>query len=117
MKYMLMMNAKRARRRGLADHELGAGGHQGAHRFHDALRGELKVRQPRRREGWLSCRKQDRARRSVAPEVTDGRSRESKEFLAGHWIVDVESAGGLDIAARARARLTGRRADECNRSA
>jgi hypothetical protein len=53
----------------------------------------------------------------VAPEVTDGRSRESKEFLAGHWIVDVESAGGLDIAARARARLTGRRADECNRSA
>jgi hypothetical protein len=27
-----------------------------------------------------------------APEVTDGPFAESKEFLAGYWIVDVESA-------------------------
>ena len=28
---------------------------------------------------------------SGAPEVTDGPFAESKEFLAGYWIVDVES--------------------------
>ena len=33
-----------------------------------------------------------RARADGAPEVTDGPFAESKEFLAGYWIVDVENA-------------------------
>jgi hypothetical protein len=33
-----------------------------------------------------------RARGEGAPEVTDGPFAESKEFLVGYWIVDVESA-------------------------
>jgi hypothetical protein len=32
-----------------------------------------------------------RAGKSGAPEVTDGPFAEAKEFLAGYWIVDVES--------------------------
>jgi hypothetical protein len=32
-----------------------------------------------------------RAGRNGAPEVTDGPFAESKEFLAGYWIVDVDS--------------------------
>lgn len=37
-----------------------------------------------------------------APEVTDGPFAESKEFLAGYWIVDVETpAQAYAIAARA----------------
>jgi len=39
-----------------------------------------------------------------APEVTDGPFAEAKEFLAGYWIVDVESAEqAYAIAARASA--------------
>jgi hypothetical protein len=39
-----------------------------------------------------------------APEVTDGPFAESKEFLAGYWIVDVESADrAYAIAAKASA--------------
>jgi hypothetical protein len=33
-----------------------------------------------------------RAGKGGAPEVTDGPFAEGKEFLAGYWIVDVESA-------------------------
>jgi len=33
-----------------------------------------------------------RSRGEGPPEVTDGPFAESKEFLAGYWIVDVESA-------------------------
>jgi hypothetical protein len=33
-----------------------------------------------------------RAKKGGAPAVTDGPFPESKEFLAGFWIVDVESA-------------------------
>jgi hypothetical protein len=33
-----------------------------------------------------------RAGRNGKPEVTDGPFAESKEFLAGYWIVDVENA-------------------------
>ena len=37
-----------------------------------------------------------------APEVTDGPFAESKEFLVGYWIVDVENAGrAYDIAGKA----------------
>lgn len=45
-----------------------------------------------------------RAGTGAAPEVTDGPFAESKEFLAGYWIVDVESpAQAYAIAARASA--------------
>lgn len=43
-----------------------------------------------------------RAGKGAAPEVTDGPFAESKEFLVGYWIVDVESAERAHaIAARA----------------
>jgi hypothetical protein len=42
-----------------------------------------------------------RAGKAGAPEVTDGPFAESKEFLAGYWIVDVETpAQAHAIAAR-----------------
>jgi hypothetical protein len=45
-----------------------------------------------------------RASRSGKPEVTDGPFAESKEFLAGYWIVDVERPEqAYAIAARASA--------------
>ena len=45
-----------------------------------------------------------RAGKGGAPEVTDGPFPEAKEFLAGYWIVDVEStARAYEIAARASA--------------
>lgn len=45
-----------------------------------------------------------RAGRSGAPEVTDGPFPEAKEFLAGYWIVDVETPErAYEIAARASA--------------
>ena len=41
-----------------------------------------------------------RARPEGAPEVSDGPFAETKEFLAGYWIVDVESeARAIEIAA------------------
>jgi hypothetical protein len=45
-----------------------------------------------------------RAGKNGAPEVTDGPFPEAKEFLAGYWIVDVESSQeAYAIAARASA--------------
>lgn len=45
-----------------------------------------------------------RAGRNGAPEVTDGPFPETKEFLAGYWIVDVESPQrAYEIAAQASA--------------
>jgi hypothetical protein len=45
-----------------------------------------------------------RATRSGAPEVTDGPFAEAKEFLAGYWIVDVETPErAYALAARASA--------------
>ena len=45
-----------------------------------------------------------RAGKGGAPEVTDGPFAEAKEFLAGYWIVDVESPQqAYAIAARASA--------------
>jgi hypothetical protein len=45
-----------------------------------------------------------RAGKAGAPEVTDGPFAESKEFLAGYWIVDVDSAQrAYEIASRASA--------------
>ena len=45
-----------------------------------------------------------RANKAGGPEVTDGPYPEAKEFLAGYWIVDVDSPQeAYDIAARASA--------------
>jgi hypothetical protein len=45
-----------------------------------------------------------RATKGGGPEVTDGPFPEAKEFLAGYWIVDVESPEqAYEIAARASA--------------
>jgi hypothetical protein len=45
-----------------------------------------------------------RAGKSGVPEVTDGPFAEAKEFLAGYWIVDVDSAQrAYEIAAAASA--------------
>jgi hypothetical protein len=45
-----------------------------------------------------------RASKSGKPEVTDGPFPEAKEFLAGYWIVDVETAArAYEIAAAASA--------------
>jgi len=45
-----------------------------------------------------------RAGKGGTPEVTDGPFAEAKEFLAGYWIVDVESPKrAYEIAARASA--------------
>jgi hypothetical protein len=45
-----------------------------------------------------------RAGKNGAPEVTDGPFPEAKEFLAGYWIVDVDSpARAYELAARASA--------------
>jgi hypothetical protein len=45
-----------------------------------------------------------RARKNGGPEVTDGPFPEAKEFLAGYWIVDVDSPQqAYEIAARASA--------------
>ena len=53
--------------------------------------------------GWPDQAKLVRAGKDGAP-ITDGVFPESKEFLAGYWIVDVESAEqAYKIAARASA--------------
>jgi hypothetical protein len=45
-----------------------------------------------------------RARKGGGPEVTDGPFAETKEFLAGYWIVDVDSPQrAYEIAGRASA--------------
>jgi hypothetical protein len=45
-----------------------------------------------------------RAGKNGAPEVTDGPFAEAKEFLAGYWIVDVETPErAYEIAAKASA--------------
>ena len=45
-----------------------------------------------------------RAGKGGAPEVTDGPFAEAKEFLAGYWIVDVDTpARAYEIAGRASA--------------
>ena len=106
MKYMLMMNAKRAKGdwavSDWAPEDLKA--HIGfMKRLHKELSesGELVGA-----EGLAAPAqaKVVRARKNGTPEVTDGPFPESKEFLAGYWIVDVENPDrAYDIAARASA--------------
>jgi hypothetical protein len=107
MKYMLMMHAPRGKgdwgvldwppedRKALTDFmtrlnkELRDSGELvGA----EGLAGPAQARVVRARKG------------GGAPEVTDGPFPEAKEFLAGYWIVKVESAArAYEIAARASA--------------
>jgi hypothetical protein len=54
--------------------------------------------------GGPEAMKMVRASKDGTPAVTDGPFPESKEFLAGYWIVDVETPEqAYDIAARASA--------------
>jgi hypothetical protein len=106
MKYMLMMNAPRGTGdwgvMNWAPDDLKA--HIGfmkrfAKELHDA--GELVAA-----EGLASPAEARvvRAGKNGAPEVTDGPFAEAKEFLAGYWIVDVETTHrAYEIAARASA--------------
>ena len=108
MKFMLMMHAPRGSWR-LGGEQLAAGGPQGAHRFHEALpqgadRGGRAGRRPKGSAGPGEARIV-RAGKGGAPEVTDGPFPEAKEFLAGYWIVDVESPErAYEMAARRRRR-------------
>jgi hypothetical protein len=104
MKFMLMMNAPR-----------GDGDWQVASWPADDLKAHIdfmiRLAGDLRREGVLvgaeglappSEARIVRADKQGAPQVTDGPFAEAKEFLAGYWIVDVESAErAYQIAARA----------------
>jgi hypothetical protein len=107
MKYMLMMHAPRT---GWKDAGIGTWPQEDIkahinfmHRFNKELTeaGELVGAQ------GLALPEQARvvrAGKSGAPEVTDGPFAESKEFLAGFWIVDCEGQDrAYEIAARASA--------------
>jgi hypothetical protein len=106
MKFILMMNAPR----GTGDYQIfnWPAEDLGAHiAFMKRLNQEL------RDEGaWVGAEglappgqaRIVRAGNGDAPEVTDGPFAESKEFLAGYWIIDVETpAQAYAIAARASA--------------
>ena len=92
MKYILMMNTMKAGADAFGSWP--TEGHPGAHRIHDRPQ-QGAARIP---ESWSSAEglafpaeaKLVRAGKDGAP-ITDGVFPESKEFLAGYWIVDVES--------------------------
>jgi len=108
MKFMLMMNA----RRGNGDGEWGVANWPvedlKAHiRFMKGFAQELAAAGELVSAEGLAVPAQARvvrAGKNGAPEVTDGPFAESKEFLAGYWIVDVENPQqAYAIAARASA--------------
>ena len=106
MKFMLMMNAPR----GAGDWDVMSwpAAELKAHiQFMKNFTGELqKAGDLVAAEGLAppSAARVVRAGATGAPEVTDGPFAEAKEFLAGYWIVDVESAEqAYAIAARASA--------------
>jgi hypothetical protein len=106
MKYMLMMNTPR----GTGDYQIGSW--QKAdfkahidfqHRFDKELKeaGELVFAEGLTPPGQA---KMVVAGKAGAPVVTDGPFPESKEYLAGFWIVDVDTPErAYEIAARASA--------------
>ena len=106
MKFMLMMNAPRGNGDwgvvNWAPEELKA--HIG---FMMRLNKELKAEGALVTAQGLASPGQARivrAGKNAAPEVTDGPFAEAKEFLAGYWIVDVETPQqAYAIAARASA--------------
>ena len=106
MRYMLMMHAPR----GTGDYQISSWAPQDLqahfdfmHRFNRELTeaGELVGGEGLAAPGEA---KVVRAGKNGAPAVTDGPFPESKEFLAGYWIVDVDRAErAYEIAARASA--------------
>ncbi len=105
MKFMLMMNAPR-----------GDGDWNVMNWSMDELKGHVgfmkRFVQDLKTEGVLvgaeglappgQARVVSASRKDNSPEVTDGPFAEAKEFLAGYWIVDVETpAQAYAIAARA----------------
>ena len=104
MKFMLMMNTPR----GTGDYQISSwpAGDMKAHiAFMIALNKDLKSAGEFAAGEGLTPPAQAkivRAGKNGTPEVTDGPFAESKEFLAGYWIVDVESRErAYAIAARA----------------
>jgi hypothetical protein len=104
MKFMLMMNAPRG------DGDWGVMSWQlddlkGHIRFMKQFSEELKAAGELVAAEGLASPAQARivrAGKTGAPEVTDGPFAEAKEFLAGYWIVDVETPEqAYAIAARA----------------
>jgi hypothetical protein len=108
MKFMLMMNAPRGTGDGDWQVSNWSADDLKAHigfmkRFHKELSdsGELVGAEGLASPGEARI---VRATKSGAPEVTDGPFAETKEFLAGYWIVDVETPEqAYAIAARASA--------------
>jgi hypothetical protein len=106
MKYMLMMNAPRA----TGDYQVNAWSPDDfeahiafMHRFNEKLTnaGELVSAQGLAAPGEA---KLVRAGKHGGPPATDGIFPESKEYLAGFWIVEVETpARAYEIAAEASA--------------
>lgn len=106
MRYMLMMHAPR----GSGDYQVNSWSPRDLeahiafmHRFNKELTeaGELVGGEGLAAPGEA---KVVRAGKNGAPAVTDGPFPESKEFLAGYWIVDVDRAErAYEIAARASA--------------
>jgi hypothetical protein len=104
MKFMLMMNAPR----GTGDYQINSWtpdelkAHMGfMHRLNKELTGtgELAGLEGLAPPGQATL---VRAAKKGGPPVTDGVFPEAKEFLAGFWIVDVESAErAYEIAAKA----------------
>ncbi|MDB4908010.1 MAG: hypothetical protein JWO05_2794 [Gemmatimonadetes bacterium] len=104
MKYMLMMNTPR----GTGDYAVGKWSREDfqahiafMHAFNKELTdaGELVDAQGLAMPGEA---KLVRASKSGGAPVTDGVFPETKEFLAGFWIIDVESADrAYEVAARA----------------
>ena len=104
MRFMLMMHAP-ARHRRLPGQQLVARRPQGAHRLHARAQQGARARpaSASRAEGLAppGQAKLVRAGKNGAP-VTDGPFPESKEFLAGYWIVDVDTPErAYEIAAKA----------------
>jgi hypothetical protein len=106
MKFMLMMNAPR----GTGDWAVGAWPKQDLKAHIDfmikfskelAAAGELVSAEGLDSPGQARV---VRAGKTGKPEVTDGPFAEAKEFLAGYWIVDVETPErAYEIAGRASA--------------
>lgn len=104
MKYMLMMNAPR----GSGDYQVSQWAPEDLHRhmaFMGALYTELQAAGELVAAEGLAPPGEARIVRvgkDGAPAVTDGPFAESKEFLAGFWIVDVDRAErAWEIAAKA----------------
>lgn len=106
MRYILMMHAPRA----TGDYQINEWSQEDfkahinfMHRFNDELTrsGELVGGEGLAAPGEARI---VRAGKDGAPVVTDGPFAEAKEFLAGYWIVEVESAErAFQIAAQASA--------------